>query len=58
MSYRFVEEEKKEPVILPPRIKTLIDDYLEQGRKVNKKFRLDYTMETIDLLEKVFCDRV
>jgi hypothetical protein len=57
-NYRFVEEEKKEPVILPKRVQILIDDYLAQGRKVDKKFRLEYTMETRDLLEKIFCDRV
>jgi hypothetical protein len=57
-NYRFVEEQKREPVIYPKRVQILIDDYLAQGRKVNKRYRLDYTMETVDLLEKIFEDRV
>ncbi len=57
MSYRFTNEEVQK-VIWPKRVQILIDDYLAAGRKINRNLRMDYTLETIDYLEKIFEDRV
>lgn len=57
LSYQFTNE-SQETVIWPKRVQILVDDYLTQGRKVDKNIRMDYRPETVDYLEKIFEDRV
>jgi hypothetical protein len=56
LTYRFTDEEQK-PTIWPKRVQILIDEYLKAGRIVNPNIRMDYQIETIDNLEKLFEDR-
>src|SRR5437660_11043117 len=56
--YKIVAEEEKIPIIWPVRVQTLIADYLKAGKQVNKNINLHYEIETIDLHEKIFEDRL
>lgn len=56
MTARFTDEEQKK-TIWPKRVQILIDDYLKAGRQINPNLRLDYPLETVDNLEKLFDDR-
>jgi hypothetical protein len=56
LAYRFTDEEQKQ-TIWPKRVQILIDEYLKAGRQVNSNLRLDYQIETIDNIEKLFDDR-
>ncbi len=56
MAYKFTDEEQK-LTIWPKRVQILIDEYLKAGRLVNPNIRMDYQIETIDNIEKLFDDR-
>jgi hypothetical protein len=56
-SYNIVDESEKQPVIYPKRVQTLIDEYKNAGKSVGKNVKMQYQLETVDLLEKIFDDR-
>jgi hypothetical protein len=56
-SYSIVEEDDKQPVIWSKRTQTLIDEYKAAGKSVGKNIKMQYQIETLDLLEKTFEER-
>jgi len=56
MSYRITQEQDKQPITWPRRVQALMDDY-KKAAKAFKGYKLDYQVETVDLLEKIFDDR-
>lgn len=56
--YQFVNDEKPEKPIYPARVQLLIDEYLKAGHQLNKEINLRYDVETADIHEKIFEDRV
>ncbi len=58
MSYRITQEEDKQPIIWPARVQTIMDEYKNAAKgKSFKGFKLDYQVQTVDLLEKTFDER-
>jgi|GEM_PF-1008081 len=59
-NYRITENVEKEVVVLPRRVQTLVDLYAKAGQNIggDKKFSLRYQLETEDLLEKIFEDKL
>jgi hypothetical protein len=56
-SYNIVDEGEKQPVIWPKRVQILQQEYEKAGKSVGKSIKLQYQVETVDLLEKIFDDR-
>jgi hypothetical protein len=56
-SYNIVDESEKQPVIYPKRVQMLIDEYKNAGKSVGKNVKMQYQLETVDILEKIFDDR-
>jgi hypothetical protein len=57
-SYKIENEQPTEPVKWSKRTQTLIDEYKKAGKTMGKNVNLQYQIETVDLLERTFEERV
>lgn len=57
-SYRFEDDTPKEPVKWPRRVEILQEEYLKAGKAAGKNVRLEYEIQTEDLIEQSFEKRV